>query len=165
MREPETEVVECDVLIIGGGMAGTGAAFEAAYWAKEKGLRVVIVEKAAIEKSKRTIASMPPADNTWYLGRWGLQFYGEQAGMKPVLPDESVFQPGDWLVTTDSVYAPEPVLAHLRRYHLVPVAEFALEDAFPLSTMLGYYNTGIPIHHQQGPRRRVKIYRIEGLAG
>ena len=51
MINPETEVVECDVLVVGGGMAGTGAAFEAAYWAKEKGLRVVLVEKAAIERS------------------------------------------------------------------------------------------------------------------
>jgi adenylylsulfate reductase subunit A len=51
MQEPETEVVECDVLVVGGGMAGTGAAFEAAYWARQKGLRVVIVEKAAIERS------------------------------------------------------------------------------------------------------------------
>src|SRR5690242_18064722 len=51
MVKPETEVVECDVLIVGGGMAGTGAAFEAAYWAKPKGLRVVLVEKAAVERS------------------------------------------------------------------------------------------------------------------
>ena len=51
MINPETEVVECDVLVVGGGMAGTGAAFEAAYWAKDKGLRVVLVEKAAIERS------------------------------------------------------------------------------------------------------------------
>jgi hypothetical protein len=126
--------------------------------------RDAYVEKAAIEKAKETIATMPPADNTWYLGRWGLQFYGEQAGMKPVLPDESLFQTGDRIVTTDSVYAPEPVLAHLRRYQLVPVAEFALSDRLPLSTMLGYYNSGIPIHHQEGPRRRVKIYRVDGLA-
>ena len=127
--------------------------------------RDAYVEKAAIEKSKQTIASMPGGDNTWYLGRWGLQFYGEQAGMKPVLPDESDFHPGDWLVTTDSVYAPEPVLAHIHRYNLLPVAEFDLADAFPLSTMLGYYNSGIPIHHQEGPRRKVKIYRIAGTAG
>jgi hypothetical protein len=124
--------------------------------------RDAYVEKAAIKKATQIIASMPTAENTWYLGRWGLQFYGEQAGMKPVLPDESVFHPGDWLVTTDSVYAPEPVLAHLHRYHLVPVAEFALADPIPLSTMLGYYNSGIPIHHQQGPRRRVTIYRVAG---
>jgi MFS family permease len=123
--------------------------------------RDAYVEKAAIEKSRRTISTMPSAGNTWYLGRWGLQFYGEQAGMKPVLPDESELRSGDFVVTTDSVYAPEPVLAHLRRYQMTPVAEFALADRLPLSTMLGFYNSGIPIHHQDGPRRRVKIYRIE----
>ncbi|MEO8433360.1 MAG: hypothetical protein ABI596_00565 [Pyrinomonadaceae bacterium] len=119
-------------------------------------------EKAAIEQARQTISTTPPGQSTWYLGRWGLQFYGEQAGMKPVLPDESDLHSGDWLVTTDSVYAPEPVLAHLRRYRLKPVAEFAIGDRLPLSTMLGYYNSGIPLHHQEGPRRRVKIYRIEG---
>ena len=51
MAEPRTEVVECDVLVIGGGMAGCGAAYEAAHWAKVKGLRVVLVEKAVIERS------------------------------------------------------------------------------------------------------------------
>lgn len=123
--------------------------------------RDAYIERAAIEKAKQTMATMPPADNTWYVGRWGLQFYAEQAGMKPVLPDESVFHSGDRVVTTDSVFAPAPVLAHLRRYQLVPVAEFALTDRLPLSTMLGYYSTGIPIHHQTGPRRRVKIFRVE----
>ena len=51
MERPETEVVECDVLIVGGGMAGCGAAYEAARAAKEKGLRAVVVEKAAMERS------------------------------------------------------------------------------------------------------------------
>jgi adenylylsulfate reductase, subunit A len=32
-------MVECDILIIGGGMSGCGAAFEAKYWGKD--LRVV----------------------------------------------------------------------------------------------------------------------------
>ena len=32
--EPAVETVECDVLIVGGGMAGCGAAFEAANWAR-----------------------------------------------------------------------------------------------------------------------------------
>ncbi|HCR04895.1 MAG TPA: adenylylsulfate reductase subunit alpha, partial [Gemmatimonadetes bacterium] len=51
MVEPTIEVVECDVLIVGGGMAGCGAAYEAAYWARQKGLRVVLTEKGAIERS------------------------------------------------------------------------------------------------------------------
>ena len=49
MAVPNTQMVECDILIIGGGMAGCGAAFEAKYWGKN--LRVVLVEKAAIERS------------------------------------------------------------------------------------------------------------------
>ena len=51
MEQPEIEVVETDVLVVGGGMSGCGAAFEAAFWAKDKGLKVTLVEKAAIERS------------------------------------------------------------------------------------------------------------------
>ncbi len=46
-----TEVVETDILIIGGGFSGCGAAYEAAYWAKLGGLKVTLVEKAAVERS------------------------------------------------------------------------------------------------------------------
>ncbi len=47
----KTKTVEADVLIVGGGMSGCGAAFEAAYWAKAAGKKVILVEKAAIERS------------------------------------------------------------------------------------------------------------------
>ena len=46
------ETVECDILVVGGGMSGCGAAFEASYWGR--GLRVVIAEKAVIERSGAT---------------------------------------------------------------------------------------------------------------
>ena len=49
MKEYATEVVETDVLILGGGMAGCGAAVEAAYWAKPLGLKVTLVDKAESE--------------------------------------------------------------------------------------------------------------------
>ena len=69
MVQPETEIVETDVLILGGGMAGCGAAFEAAYWARAKGLRVVLVEKAALERSGA--AAMGLSAINLYLGmRW-----------------------------------------------------------------------------------------------
>ncbi len=51
MREIATEVVDTDILILGGGMAGCGAAVEAAYWAKPLGLKVTLVDKAAIDRS------------------------------------------------------------------------------------------------------------------
>ena len=48
-----TETVDCDILIIGGGMSGCGAAFEARYWAGSD-KRVVLAEKAVIERSGAT---------------------------------------------------------------------------------------------------------------
>jgi adenylylsulfate reductase, subunit A len=47
----ETVVVETDLLILGGGMAACGAAVEAAYWAKQNGLKVTLVDKAAMDRS------------------------------------------------------------------------------------------------------------------
>src|SRR4030067_2640500 len=50
-KKPEVTEVECDLLIMGGGMAGCGAALEAARWANAKGLKVVLVDKAATDRS------------------------------------------------------------------------------------------------------------------
>ncbi|MGC8639480.1 MAG: adenylyl-sulfate reductase subunit alpha [Isosphaeraceae bacterium] len=47
----ETVTVETDLLILGGGMAACGAAVEASYWAKKHGLKVTLVDKAAMERS------------------------------------------------------------------------------------------------------------------
>lgn len=68
MAVPATEVVECDVLVIGGGMAGCGAAFEATHWAK--GLRVVMVDKAATDRSGATGEGLS-AINCYMGMRWG----------------------------------------------------------------------------------------------
>jgi adenylylsulfate reductase, subunit A len=47
----ETVNVETDVLIVGGGMSACGAAVEAAYWAKKNGLKVTLIDKAAMDRS------------------------------------------------------------------------------------------------------------------
>lgn len=70
MVEPQVETVESDVLILGGGMAGCGAAYEAAYWAKPKKLRVVLVEKGAIERSG-AVAMGLSAINCYMGMKWG----------------------------------------------------------------------------------------------
>jgi adenylylsulfate reductase subunit A len=51
MAEFETVTVETDLLICGGGMAACGAAVEASYWAKQHGLKVTLVDKAAMDRS------------------------------------------------------------------------------------------------------------------
>ena len=68
MTAPTTEVVDCDILIIGGGMSGCGAALEASYWGK--GLRVVMVEKAVIERSGATGEGLS-AINCYMGMKWG----------------------------------------------------------------------------------------------
>ncbi len=51
MTDIETVVVETDLLIVGGGMAACGTAVEAAYWAKKNNKKVVLVDKAAVDRS------------------------------------------------------------------------------------------------------------------
>jgi adenylylsulfate reductase, subunit A len=51
MANFETVEVSTDLLIVGGGFGACGAATEAAYWAKKKGLKVTVVDKAAMDRS------------------------------------------------------------------------------------------------------------------
>ena len=51
MANFETVTVETDLLICGGGMAACGAAVEAAHWAKKHGVKVTLVDKAAMDRS------------------------------------------------------------------------------------------------------------------
>ncbi len=51
MVDFKTVEVDTDLLILGGGMAACGAAVEAAHWAKAHGLKVTLVDKAAVDRS------------------------------------------------------------------------------------------------------------------
>src|SRR5512146_2327718 len=51
MANWKTVEVTTDLLIVGGGMAACGAAVEAAFWAKKQGLKVTVVDKAAMDRS------------------------------------------------------------------------------------------------------------------
>lgn len=82
MREIATEVVDTDILILGGGMAGCGAAVEAAYWAKPLGLKVTLVDKAAIDRSG-PVAMGLSAINT-YMGMDG------KVSQNPRMPERYV---------------------------------------------------------------------------
>ena len=45
----KTVFVDADILVVGGGMAGCGATYEARHWGRD--LKIVCVEKANIERS------------------------------------------------------------------------------------------------------------------
>jgi adenylylsulfate reductase, subunit A len=50
-EKPPVETIETDLLLVGGGMACTGAAVEAAAWAKATGIKITLVDKAAMDRS------------------------------------------------------------------------------------------------------------------
>lgn len=122
-------------------------------------------EKLAAETTAQKISEFKSRltkdqSNNWYVGRWGFQYYAEHSGMKPVFPDESKLAPGDWLAISDGPAYTRACADYLSRYRLDPVTTLIFADRWPLGTTLGYYNTGIPLHHQEGPRRTVQIYRV-----
>ena len=63
----KTIYVDSDVLVIGGGMAGCGATYEARYWGRD--LNIVCVEKANIDRSG-AVAQGLYAINTYMGMQW-----------------------------------------------------------------------------------------------
>ena len=57
MAKHKTHYEECDVLVVGGGMAGTGATFEARHWGRD--LKIICVEKANIDPVSYTHLTLP----------------------------------------------------------------------------------------------------------
>ena len=49
MANYKTHYEDCDILVVGGGMAGTGATFEARYWGRD--MKIISAEKANIDRS------------------------------------------------------------------------------------------------------------------
>jgi adenylylsulfate reductase subunit A len=70
-RDPEVEEREVDLLIVGGGMAACGAAFEIKKWAPDK--KILLVDKAAMERSG-AVAQGLSAINT-YIGKNPIEDY------------------------------------------------------------------------------------------
>jgi adenylylsulfate reductase subunit A len=64
----KTVVVDCDILVIGGGFGGCGAAYESRYWGRN--LKIVVVEKANIERSG-AVAHGLSAINCYMGMQWG----------------------------------------------------------------------------------------------
>jgi adenylylsulfate reductase, subunit A len=63
-----TKFVDSDILIIGGGFGGCGAAYESRYWGRD--LKIVLVEKANVERSG-AVAQGLSAINCYMGMQWG----------------------------------------------------------------------------------------------
>jgi hypothetical protein len=103
----------------------------------------------------------------WFNGHWGFQYYCEQAGMRPVVPDRSKLVPGDWLVFPAvpddegfyrpfhgwAKFVPDPSC-------LVKETEFIADDWLSGTTIPTLYGGGYPLLGRNHPRLRVVIYRV-----
>ena len=47
MASHKTHYEDCDILVVGGGMAGTGATFEARHWGRDMSLPQCLASKVA----------------------------------------------------------------------------------------------------------------------
>ena len=68
MASHKTHYEDCDILVVGGGMAGTGATFEARHWGRD--MKIVCVEKANIDRSG-AVAQGLYAINCYMGMQWG----------------------------------------------------------------------------------------------
>ena len=59
----KTVYEDCDILVVGGGMGGTGAAYEARYWGRD--MKVIVAEKANIDRSGLLPRAFMPLTATW----------------------------------------------------------------------------------------------------
>ena len=90
---PEIVEVETDLLIIGGGMAACGCAYEAQRWAPD-GMKVIMVDKAAVDRSG-AVAQGLSAINT-YIGDNKQEDYVKMvhADLMGITRDDLVFDVG-----------------------------------------------------------------------
>ena len=78
--------------------------------------------------------------------------------MLPVVPNESVLKPGDWLVLAGPpVVRPAFVLTEDRSEVLL---ELSVSDWWPWKTVMGYYGGRKPLDHHFGPRVAVELRRV-----
>jgi len=111
----------------------------------------------AAQEAARRIAETN-GGRTWYAGHWGFQYYAEAAGMKPLVPDESILQPGDWLVLPGPPI--DRPIFELPSDRSDTVFDVRVTDWLPWKTVVGYYGGTDPLDHCAQPRLVVAVHRV-----
>jgi len=151
-RDPEARRLVRPVVIFG---AGIGLLFYAV------DLVDALAQAAVVERSAEYIRQHNEGKGrTWYVGHWGIQFYGERAGMQAVKPDLSVLQENDWLIVPDDRFEQQEIV--LDPESAKKVARIDMRDRLPLRTVRCFYAGQVPMEHLDGPRIVITIYRING---
>jgi len=121
-------------------------------------------EKRAIESASAWLrehqGSEPP--RVFFVGHWGLQYYAERAGMRPVVAGRfraaTPLRAGDWLVLPSQRVDQQQINAEqaaLERVHDVQIGA-----VLPLATLPGFYDGETPLRHLAGQRVELTVYRV-----
>jgi hypothetical protein len=124
-------------------------------------------EKELANQAAALVRKNSPGRRTWFVGHWGFQYYCERAGMIPVVPGQSILEPGDCLVLPlypDDVnfYRPYPgaVTIHPPPDAVALIASLVWEDWLSAQTIPNFYGGTEPVLGRDHPRLRVGIYRV-----
>jgi len=124
-------------------------------------LREAWAQREALETAARQ--SLAPADSEgrWFIGHWGWQFYAEQLGWKPLIPDRSELKEGDFVLMADGIDGPlmGPPAGSLDDYYET-LAEVVIDDPIGWRTIPTYYHGVAALEAKQGPRVTAKALRV-----
>jgi hypothetical protein len=124
--------------------------------------QAIDIDNAAAERDAVTLVTAwvrerDPSGPIWFVGHLGMQFYGERAGWRPVVPDESWLSAGSWLVVPERNFGQQRIIVPPEA---VPAAEFAILSRWPLCTIPWYHGTNKALDKQRGPILTLAVYRI-----
>lgn len=113
--------------------------------------------KNAAERSAAFVRDRDPDARIWCVGHWGFQYYAERAGMMPIVPDETIVEPGDWLVLPDTRLHQQRIAVW--KDALTEETRLTIHDRVPLRTIECYYHGATVWEHHSGLRWTISIYR------
>jgi hypothetical protein len=140
-----------------GMIAASGLALGGLYYCVD--LCEAQVQRRAAQAMARRARSEATGVSGWFLSSWGVQYYGERAGLLPVVPEKSRLCAGDWLAVPASEWSHQ----HIRLVDapVQKIDEITIPGRLPVRTLAYYYGGRIPLEHCDGPWMRVTIYRVE----
>lgn len=133
-------------------LVGLGLAYAATDWLDARAPLQVLAEAAPIKQSR-------PAAGCWYVGHWGLQYYAEQEGYCPVVPESSILRAGDLLLVPMESVAQQPFALDSKHIRLVKNCE--VRGAWPFCMVPnGFYGGPVPIRRRGPDRYRADLYEV-----
>ena len=134
--------------------------FGGLYWSVD--YQGAVAQRRLAKDSKvwiETHSDNEKASSVWFTGHWGWQFYAERNGMLPLNPSVSRLKIGDWIVKPDQNVHQQEIKLPMEKLTLVH--EMAFIDRLPFRTVATFYDGYTGFIHQQGPRLKVSIYRVD----